>query len=355
MMRAHASTALAPAPAARRRGGLLALGALALLLLAGVAYWRGGLLDLPAVPRDLTAERAGLADLRGLAGRERALEAAAAAAVDSHAPEKSGDAALAGAAAGLALIRHGEWERGLQSMREALELAPRDLVLANAYRMAVFRLKRTALRDAALRRTLAEELPPALAREPIATLGRLRREQPCRETTLALALAQVDEMLLFPALEIKAPASVESVNLLTEILKQNPFYVPALYGRGLNYLHRPARLVWPEAHKAAPDAAPRDLGLCVAIGRRIGGGSPELVATLALTLGDAYAKTGQAQRARSWWQIAENAGGGKDLRAAVRRRFTWQDDEVLDRLEAELDQRMLDLDHPLTDLSIMWR
>src|SRR5437016_14133389 len=127
MMRAHTSTAFAPVPAARRHGGLLALGALGLLLLAAVATWRGGLLDLPPVPRDLTAERAGLADLRGLAGRQRALEAAAAAAVASRAPEQSGDAALAGAAAGLARIRHGEWEPGLQLMREALELAPRDL------------------------------------------------------------------------------------------------------------------------------------------------------------------------------------------------------------------------------------
>src|SRR5439155_2405241 len=110
----------------------------------------------------------------------------------------------------------------------------------------------------------------------------------------------VDELLLFPALEIQAPASVESVNLLTSTLAHDPAYVPALYGRGLNYLHRPARLVWPEARKAAPDAASRDIGRCVAIGRSIGGASPRLVASLALSLGDAYAKEGKPERARSW-------------------------------------------------------
>ena len=117
----------------------------------------------------------------------------------------------------------------------------------------------------------------------------------------------------------------------------------------------PARLVWPEARKAAPDAASRDLGLCVAIGRRVGGGSPRLRATLALTLGDAYAKEGKPDRARSWWQIAQNTGRDPALLDAVRRRFAWQDGELLDRIEAELEGRMLDLEHPLTDLSLVWR
>ena len=40
------------------------------------------------------------------------------------------------------------------------------------------------------------------------------------------------------------------------ILEQEPAYVPALFGRGLNYLHRPARLVWPESKKMAPERYP---------------------------------------------------------------------------------------------------
>jgi len=80
-----------------------------------------------------------------------------------------------------------------------------------------------------------------------------------------------------------------------------------------------------------------------------------VIATLALTLGDAYAKEGKANRARSWWQISENASRDPALLGAVRRRFAWQDDEMPDRLEAELEGRMLDLEHPLTDLSLMWQ
>ena len=165
----------------------------------------------------------------------------------------------------------------------------------------------------------------------------------------------VDELMLFPALEIKAPASVESVTLLSGILEREPSYVPALFGRGLNYLHRPSRLVWPESKRMAPDAASRDLGMCVAIGRKIGGGSPRLVGMLALTHGDASAREGRYENARTWWQIAQNSGGDPDLGAAARRRFSWDDRDVQDRLEQELENRMSDLDHPLSDLALIWQ
>ncbi len=343
----------ASSAARKRYGAWKAAGALLFAGLAALAYFRGGLLGLPAVPAGLTGDKAGLANLGALGERARALESAAGAG-DAAAAAVS-DPALARAARGLAALRRGDVSHGLEMVHRAIRLAPDDLVLGNAYRMAVFHLRRDALADAARRQTLAERLPPALEHEPIAFLEGLRLEHPSRETTLQLALAWVDELLLFPALEIKAPASVESVNLFSEVLAEDPYYVPALFGRGLNYLHRPARLVWPESRKAAPGAASRDLGLCVAFGRKVGGAPPRLVATLALTLGDAYAKEGRPQRARSWWQIAENASRDPELLQAVRRRFGWQDQEMLARLEAELEGRMLDLEHPLTDLSVMWQ
>ncbi|MGH7864886.1 MAG: hypothetical protein ACREQB_07845, partial [Candidatus Binataceae bacterium] len=326
-------------------------GALMAMLVA-LAVWRGGLLDLPAAPRDVTADQAGLANLPELADRARTLESLVNGQSVAAAPS---DSAFTRAVAGLAAIRRGDAAQGLALLRSGVTLAPADLVLGNAFRMAAFQLRRAHLTDARGRETLVARIPSWLEREPIATLERLHASHPQRETALQLALAWVDELILFPALEIKAPASVESVNLLSELLQREPAYVPALYGRGLNYLHRPSRLEWPEARKAAPDAASRDLGLAVAIGRRIGGGSPELVATLALTLGDALAKEGKADRARSWWQIAANTHREPALVDATRRRFAWRDDEMLDRLEAELEGRMADLDHPLTDLSIMWR
>jgi hypothetical protein len=161
---------------------------------------------------------------------------------------------------------------------------------------------------------------------------------------------------LFPALEIKAPSSVEAVDLLSDLIDHgHAAYVPALFARGLNHLHRPARLVWPESAKTPRDAAVQDIGRCVAIGRKLGAGSPRLQATLAMTLGDAYVKAGEPSVARSWWQVAQNlARSDSSLQEAVRRRYGWNDEEILDRLEEELDRSRSQLDRPMTDLALMW-
>ena len=344
---AAAGAARAVPPASRLDMRLVIAGLVLVAALGVVAILRGGLLGLPAPPPGTTAASAGLVDLRALTARADQLEPG---------PLSPGaDPALALAAEGVSLLRRGEIETGLERLREAVLRAPDDLVIGNAYRMEVFRLRRAALTDPEGRGALAPRIPAALEGQPIAFLERLTREHPSRETRLQLALAWADEILLFGALEIKAPASVESVKLFSEILAENPSYVPALFGRGLNYLHRPARLVWPEIEKAPPDAASRDFGRCIAIGRKLGGASPRLKGTLAMALGDAYAREGRPERARSWWQIARNACGDRDLRDAVQRRFGWQDAEMGDRLEAELATRMLDLDHPMTDLAVMWR
>jgi hypothetical protein len=112
--------------------------------------------------------------------------------------------------------------------------------------------------------------------------------------------------------------------------------------------------VWPEARRAPASAASDDLAHAVAIGMKVGGSTPRLRGRLALTLGDAYAKEGRYERARSWWQIAENAGD-PGIRAAVQPRYTWGDSEVPLKLEDALNARLLDFDEPLTDLAVMWR
>jgi hypothetical protein len=328
----------------RRRLRLLGLGAGLFIGLAILAVSRSGLLGLPPAPGDLTPEQAGLAGLDRLASRARAL--------GERRP--GDDVVLARAVLGLEAIAAGDTSRGLALLRTALGQAPTDLVLGNAYRMTVFGLKRAALTSGADRATLAARMPPELEGEPLRFLDALARAHPCREVDLQRALSWVDEMLLFPALEIKAPASVASVDLLSGILAREPWYVPALFGRGLNYLHRPSRLVWPESEKAPPEAARRDLERCVAAGRKVGGASPRLVGSLALALGDAYAKEGRRERARSWWQIAANAAGDPALRQAVERRFAWEDAEMIERLEAELENEMLDAEHPMTDLALIW-
>jgi tetratricopeptide (TPR) repeat protein len=329
----------------------------ALLLIVGMAalaWFRVGMLDLPAVPGGLTLKTAGLADLQQMKQLNALIWSEAQSGSDSQ------NAAVLSEAArlvqrGIAAYRRGDTSAALDDMRRGIRLDPNNLVLANAYRMVVFRLRRDFLATSRRELAAAPKFPPGLEGQPITFFEELDHQHASRETKLHLALAWVDEMLLFPALEIKAPASVQSVDLLTQVIdKDHPGYVPALFARGLNHLHRPARLVWPESARTPKDAAARDIGRCVAIGRRLGAGSPRLQATLALCLGDAYVKAGRLNVARSWWQIAQNLCRDEDLQTAIRLRYAWQNEEILDRLEDELDRGRGELDHPMTDLALMW-
>jgi hypothetical protein len=301
---------------------------------AALAWSRVGLLDLPRIPSSVSDVSAGLNGLP----LARELDAAARKAVEFDRTVLN------------------DPEQRLEAIRARVRKSPELLAISNAYRMEVFQLRRAFLNESRARGELTPKFPPHLDRQPIAFFEELERELPSRETKLQLALAWVDEMLLFPALEIKAPSSVQSVDILTEILDQpgNEYYVPALFARGLNHLHRPARLVWPETNKTPPDAAVRDIAKCVAIGRKLNVGSKRLHSTLAMTLGDAYVKAGRLSVARSWWQIAQNLCHDDDMQQAVRRRYAWGDAEILDRLEEELDRARSNLEQPMTDLAMMW-
>lgn len=325
-----------------------------IVAVAAFAWRRAGMLGLPAVPAGLTPEVAGLAGLDHMAQLNSSIWSEPSTNTGTQNPPLlSPGAALV--QRGLAAHRRGDTHAALEDLRQGIRLEPQNLVLANAYRMVVFARRRDFLAAARKESVSVATFPPELDGQPIRFFEELDKQHPSRETKLHLALAWVDEMLLFPALEIKAPASVQAVNLLTESIEGgNANHVPALFARGLNHLHRPARLVWPESTKTPRDAAAQDLGRCVAIGRKLGVGSVRLQATLAMNLGDAYVKAGRTSLARSWWQIAQNLCRDDEVQSAIRRRYGWRDEEMLDRLEAELDRGRAELAHPMTDLALMW-
>ncbi len=321
----------------------------AIAVTAVFAWSRVGLLNLPTIPKDVTLEQSGLDGLLMMRDIDAYIRGSDASVSASFSPS------VTLMRNGIAAIRLGQHAEGVALMEQSLNGDPDNLVLANAYRMENFQLQRSFLLEAKLSGILTPEFPEHLRGKPITFLEQLQTHHNSRETKLQLAMAWVDHMLLFPALEIKAPSSVESVKLLTEIIEQGGGeYVPALFARGLNYLHRPARLVWPESQKMPPDAAAQDIGRCIAIGRKLGAGSKRLQATLAITLGDAYVKAGRLGVARSWWQIAQNLCHDDGIQTSVRRRYGWGDEEILDRLEEELDRGRAALDQPMTDLAMMW-
>lgn len=293
----------------RSRAPWLAAAAAAVAILAWAGYRRSGLLDLPPVPAGLTAAEAGVAGL----------------------------AAASGPAAG-----------DPETLARRFARRPDDLLLGNDLRMAWLRRKRDYLESAAVRGERVVRLPPALDSQPAALVRHLLARQPSRELTLQLALAHLDGMLLAPALEVQAAASMEAKALLDGLLAEHPYYLPALYARGTIFLYRPLGLRRSPVYDLAADAASRDLALCVAIGRRVGPADPQVAAELALSLGDAYAKEGRLARARSWWQIAAALGERVDRRVAVR--LAWRDAQLPAVLEAELERGLRDLARPMSDM-----
>ena len=243
---------------------------------------------------------------------------------------------------------------GIAALAARVAAEPENLAVGNAFRMQIYRAKRAYIAAALSRGERSPALPPELAGEPLATLTRAASGRPTRELGVQIALAHVDQMVLNPALEVKAPASIDSVHAFTAVLAEAPYYVPALVGRGLNHLNRPRHLVWPE-HPAPPaDAASTDLALATAVGAKVGGASPRVRGLLLLLLGDAYAHEGKSGLARSWWTLAASATDDRAVAAELAVRAEWPESEMVDRLEARLEERMEDADAPLSDLSFLW-
>ncbi len=323
-----------------------------LIALITIAYQRSGLLALPDLPDHVTPAMAGLDKIDSLRLVQEIIDGGI------H-RGGSHDHAISSASLAVHQYKRGTAEPALKMFKTAMRKDPRNLAIANDFRMHVLRSKRDWLRQHSDQNRMAPKFPHYLVNEPMRTFESIYRVHKIREVKFQLAMSYIDNMLLFPALEIKAPASVQAVEVLTDIIEapsgDNQFYVPALYARGLNYLYRPFDLEWPEKIKAAPDAASADLAKCVAIGQKVGGGSTELKAELSLALGDAYAREGRLSKARSWWQIAKTMLPEEAFRLRVQKRLSWEDDDVRPHLERLLEKRMNNLEQPLSDMRFMWK
>ena len=319
----------------------------AITLLVGVLTGCSRVMGLPAVPESVTRKDAGLDGL-GAASEEAKRLAL------PLGEGTAGTDAVDRVRRAAARIASGDAAAGLAEFSAAVEASPSDLVLGNAFRMQVYRMKLDFLAGARSRGERSPSFPEYLAREPMATLQRAAATSDARELGVQIALAAVDQMVLNPALEVRAPASIDSIHAFTAVLRKDPYYVPALVGRGLNHLNRPRKLVWPE-HPAPPEnAASLDLSLATAVGAKVGGASPRVKGLLLLLLGDAYAHEGSAGLARSFWILAGKATGDAGVQRELAERARWPEPEIPDRLEARLEERMEDTKAPLSDLSFLW-
>ncbi len=324
------------------------------LLACGVVASCSRVTGLPAVPDSVTRREAGLSGIEKFAdeahGFMRPLTDAERARFATEPPMALVDQARAA----IDRLARGDRSGGLRAFSALVEANPGDLVLGNAFRMHVYRQKREFLLAARARGERSPAFPDELKDEPLATLKRTEAANSTREVRIQIALAYVDRMMLDPALEVRAPASIDSVHAFTTVLTSDPYDVPALVGRGLNHLNRPRRLVWPE-HPAPPEnAASRDLGLAAAVGAKVGGASARVKGLLLLLLADAYAHEGKADVARGWWTLAGESTDDRGVHDELRIRASWPEPEIPDRLEAHLEARMEAIDEPMSDLSFLW-
>src|SRR3954469_8125723 len=102
------------------------------------AWRRVGMLNLPSVSSSVDQEQAGLGDLGKMKELDRTLWTFT----------KSGETAGPSLSKGALSVRHGIYVaqngsmQGLDEMRQGIRMEPDNLVLANAYRMVVFKLRR---------------------------------------------------------------------------------------------------------------------------------------------------------------------------------------------------------------------
>jgi hypothetical protein len=311
-------------------------------------------MGLPEVPDSVTRQDAGLDGLAAASQEARQLAAPFTESDRARFYAAPPGAPVDRARAAADRIARGDPAAGLADFSAVVEASPGDIVLGNAFRMQVYRMKRDFLTAARARGERSPAFPDFLRVEPLATLRRAAAASQAREIKVQVALAHVDQMVLNPALEVKAPASIDSIHAFTVILGRDPYYVPALVGRGLNHLNRPRHLVWPE-HPAPPEnAASLDLALAAAVGAKVGGASARVKGLLLLLLGDAYAHEGNVGVARSWWTLAGESTGDRAVSSELAIRASWPEPEIPDRLEARLEERMDDVEAPLSDLSFLW-
>jgi tetratricopeptide (TPR) repeat protein len=311
-----------------RKAMVIVLPVLALLVAAAGGYLvfrpRVQPLSLPALPAHISAAELGLVNWQDY---QRPFPADPLSNPNlPRSPQVSTTLALLQDAAGQALIRQGQLERGLAYLQAATQAEPDNLRYANDYRIA--------LRDHG--RYGEEEVFFSHQAQLVSTSN----------ITISLALVYVDEMRACPkppdGLVCQAQDSSRSISVLDKLLTQHPYNIVARYARGLNHLY------WPSLMGHLPKAQV-DLQYAVALTRHLGSSGNAFIPLAYAALGDVFAKDGQTDAARNVWLNGKSVTPGAS---------------ILDsRLGIPQDQLVSEENGPLrglgvyvdTDLTIFWK
>lgn len=312
----------------RRRIWFILLAVLVLFGVAGGAYLlllpHVQPLSLPRLPAHLTVDDLGLARWQDY--RQPLPANPLNNALLPASPKLDASLAALEDAAGQALIRQGELDRGLAYLRVAAQSDPTSLRFANDYRLA--------LRDHG--RYADEET----------FFSQLAQQFKSSETALSLALTYVDEMRSCPkppdGLVCQAQDSSRSITELDNLLAAHPYNLIARYARGLNHLY------WPSLMGHLPRAQ-TDLQFAVALLKPLGSVSSAFPPEAYTALGDVFAKDGQVAQARNVWLNGQNVLSFSSLLAS---RLSIPQDQLVNEENGSL--RGLGV-YVETDISIFWR
>jgi tetratricopeptide (TPR) repeat protein len=264
----------------RRPWLVVGLAFIVLLLAGGGAYWlflpRMQPLSLPKLPAHLS-----MADL-GLAEWESYQQPLPADALNNPqlpaTPQVKPNLAALQHAAGLALLKQQQVDRGLAYLRVATEAAPGDLRYGNGYRLALRGQKHYD--------------------QEVQFFAAQLKQYNTTAARINLALSYVDQMRSCPpppdGLVCQAQFSSRSTSQLDTILTAQPYNVIARYSRGLNHLYWPSLM----GHLSR---AQQDLSYAVALARPLSAISNSFTGDAYTALGDVFAKDNQVDAARNVW------------------------------------------------------
>lgn len=312
----------------RRRAMVIVLAVLALLV-AGVGGYlvfrpRVQPLSLPILPAHLSAADLGLANWQDYQ-RPSPPDPLTNPNLP-RSPQVNTTLALLEDAAGQALIRQGQTDRGLAYLQAAAQAQPDNLRYANDYRITLRNQGRYAQEEvffshqAQLARTV--------------------------NTTISLALVYVDEMRGCPhppdGLVCQAQNSSRSIKVLDDVLAQHPYNIVARYARGLNHLY------WPSLMGHLPKAQV-DLQYAVALTQPLKSINSAFTPLAYTALGDVFAKDAQIDAARNVWLSGKSIAPDASI---LDSRLGIPQDQLVSEENGSLRGLGVYVD---TDLSIFWK
>lgn len=215
--------------------------------------------------------------------------------------------------------------KAVEQLKKLIKKHPDNLVYSNTLRIAMQKEEYGA-KFVAFTETIKNQTPQLQLQKALAYIDQLQNQQ--------LGTASLGQL------------SLSSIQVLNQVIEENPHEWSAHYARGLNNLY------WPVGLKRI-DKAVQDLGFCLAVLKQQNIKDNPVVPLTYMAYGDALVKSGEIEKGVSVWKEGEKlipdhkglkervVGGEKKAKQIVAK------DRGIDHFQRP--------EPTLTDLSILWK